>query len=739
MLNSKFKTISKILMIMLVLSVIIALPTMAANHENYADVAIEDGKFVGVNTALGSYEYAYVTIEDYDFTNSCWSTSIDSSRFTTYDGSENLIENGVVLIRLKSEPEKSATFYVDGENYIERSEIGEIVTNTYTHVDMVYQESYIDENGNTKTRPIDKFVTGKWSGVGAEPSRSWLNSSYYRYSSNYYISETWCRLIDDNTRKDYFTALEEYNKAYEAWDNETHPIKKQAAKNTLDTKATELNDKQALLVAEFKTARYLYAYQTHEILPVDELETIAYISGIRQGSLSATSPSGSSIMTKVVVWVLSPSGELVPYTWTDITGYTAKGGYTDHSFAIKNAFPTAVGAVMGLEVYPFGELPDDTTFSEATSYTAICLAFEFKPDGYTTKYKNENMVIPFQYNGENTSYIKGYADGTFKPDAKITKAEASTILARLLLSSEKMPKGYLSSFADVTVDAWYHDAVAFLEFTGAYDYISGTKLNPEEYITRGELAELIFSASKLIAKDSKNAFGDVDDTNEYYNAIITLSDIGVINGYGDGSFRPDATVSRAEAVTMINRLINLVANDKTVDKSSLSNTFSDINGHWAEYQVLMASNDKVETKAMRDSSSTIASTADTIIIETDHVKITIERELARVIEYLPNEGKAYRNYYDVETYYDDNGKLCYRNLRKVEDITDLIDGSVTVPAGDFSYTYGGTSTTGAPLRAKVVIGLQSSEIIQNEDTWTAPEVVIPADAIKLGAPIEVNE
>lgn len=625
MLNSKIKTISKILMIMLLLSVIIALPTMAANHEDYADVAIENGKFVGVNEALGSHEYAYVTIEDYDFTNSCWSTSIDSSRFTTYDGSENLTENGVVLIRLKSEPEKSATFYVDGENYIERSEIGEIVTGTYTHVDM---------------EMIDSFVTGKWTGVGAEASTSWTNSSYYRYSPQYYISETWCRLIDNTTRKNYFTALEEYNKAYEAWDNETHPIKKQAAKNTLDTKATELNGKQALLVAEFETARYLYAYQTHEILPVDELETIAYISGIRQGSLSATSPSGSSIMTKVIVWVLSPSGELVPYTWTDITGYTAKGGYTDHSFAIKNAFPTAVGAVMGLEFYPFGELPDDTTFSEASSYTSICLAFEFKPDGYTTKYKNENMVIPFQYNGENTSYIKGYADGTFKPDAKITKAEASTILARLLLSSEKMPKGYLSSFADVTVDAWYHDAVAFLEFTGAYDYISGTKLNPEEYITRGELAELIFSTAKLIAKDSKNVFGDVEDTNEYYNAIITLSDIGVINGYGDGTFRPDATVSRAEAVTMINRLINLVANDKTVEKSSLSNTFSDINGHWAEYQVLMASNDKVKTKAMRESSSTIASTADTITIETDHVKITIQKELARVIEILNKDNNS---------------------------------------------------------------------------------------------------
>ena len=591
MLNSKIKTITQFIMVMLILSVIIAVPAMAANHTYYDGVAIENGKFVGINETLGSSEYAYVTIADYDFENNAWSTSIDASRFTTYDGSENLTENGVVLIRLADTTSTSAAFYVDGENYLERAEIGEIVTDTYTHVDM---------------ERVDSFVAGKWTGDGAQKSTSWTISSYYRYSSIYYISETWCNFINDTVRTAYITS------------------------------PTAVVNRRKL-ISEFETARYMYAYQSHEILPVDELETIAYISGIRQGSLTASSPSGSPIMTKVVVYVLSPSGELVPYTWTDITGYTANGssgGYTDHSFSIKNEFPTAVGAVMGLEFYPFGDLPTDTVFSEASSYTSICLAFEFKPDGYTTKYKNENMVIPFQYNGENTSYIKGYADNTFKPDAKINKAEVSTILARLLLSSDVMPKGYLSDFADVTVDAWYHDAVAFLEFNNAYSYISGTKLNPEEDITRGELAELIFKASKLIKRDAENIFSDVDEANEYYDAIVTLSDIGIINGYGDGTFRPDATVSRAETVTMINRLINLAVNDKTVDKTTLENTFSDIEGHWAEYQVLMASNDKVKTKAMRENTSIIEETADTITIDTNHVKVTIQKELARVTEII---------------------------------------------------------------------------------------------------------
>ena len=106
-------------------------------------------------------------------------------------------------------------------------------------------------------------------------------------------------------------------------------------------------------------------------------------------------------------------------------------------------------------------------------------------------------------------------------------------------------------------------------------------------------------------------------------------------------------------------------------------------------------------------------------------KITFNTELhsGEFVEYYPETGKAYQTYYD---YTFNNVGTYVSDVPHVKEITTT--GTLTVPAGDFSYTYGGEALTEAPSRARVAIGL-SGKTIANPDTWVAPKVDIPQEFI----------
>ncbi|WP_419884974.1 S-layer homology domain-containing protein [Paenibacillus sp. B-A-8] len=150
----------------------------------------------------------------------------------------------------------------------------------------------------------------------------------------------------------------------------------------------------------------------------------------------------------------------------------------------------------------------------------------------------------------HSAYINGYPGGFFKPDAPITRAEMATILAKV---AEKDATGSGGIFSDVPSSYWGADAIAKVAKMGLMNgYIDGT-FKPNQPLTRAEMASL---AAMLSPNSTTSGRGFSDITGHWAQvAIKKAQEIGIMNGYSDGTFRPNSKLTRAEAVTAINRVL----------------------------------------------------------------------------------------------------------------------------------------------------------------------------------------
>ena len=150
------------------------------------------------------------------------------------------------------------------------------------------------------------------------------------------------------------------------------------------------------------------------------------------------------------------------------------------------------------------------------------------------------------------AYMNGYSDGTFKPNKTMSRAEACTVVARLLEEEAKISG--TASFTDVAADKWYAKYIGFCEAKGLLKSYSGT-FAPDQSITRAEFAELVYNTG--LAKDTGKEvkFTDVTEAHPRYAAIKAAASAGLITGYADGTFLPDRTITRAQVVTVINRAL----------------------------------------------------------------------------------------------------------------------------------------------------------------------------------------
>ncbi len=245
--------------------------------------------------------------------------------------------------------------------------------------------------------------------------------------------------------------------------------------------------------------------------------------------------------------------------------------------------------------------------------------------------KNDSLpLIPVQYNGANKSYILGYEGNTFRPNANMTRAEACTIFARLLLGTQTIPDGYTTRFTDVKKGDWFYNAVAFLDETGYFFRNKNTTYKPNEPITRAEFVELANFTSSLTGNKGAT-FTDVPQDHFYYDSIVAAAKSGLVNGYEDNTFRPDNTITRAEVVTVINRLLGLKTSERTVDTTKLENEFVDIGTHWAKLNILMASNSNVHGAYYYNASlDGVKENSSSFIFENKHFAITVDKKTGKV-------------------------------------------------------------------------------------------------------------
>ncbi|TBL71074.1 S-layer homology domain-containing protein [Paenibacillus thalictri] len=184
------------------------------------------------------------------------------------------------------------------------------------------------------------------------------------------------------------------------------------------------------------------------------------------------------------------------------------------------------------------------------------------------------------------AYINGYPDGTFGPEKNITRAEMASLLARV---SDKAATKSSIAYTDVASSHWAKDAIDQATKMGLMEGYNGGSFKPEQTITRAEMAAIL----SRISGNSASSGDSFNDVNGHWaqSAVAQAKAAGYIDGYADGTFRPEQTLTRAEAVTMINKLLG------RGPLSGAASKWSDVpSGSWAFEQIQEASIDHTSEK-----------------------------------------------------------------------------------------------------------------------------------------------
>ena len=198
--------------------------------------------------------------------------------------------------------------------------------------------------------------------------------------------------------------------------------------------------------------------------------------------------------------------------------------------------------------------------------------------------------VPALLNGSNHfAYVVGYKDGNVRPQGNITRAETAAIFFRLLkeeVRSENLSKH--NDFADVTEDSWYNTAVSTMAGMNILKGRTATGFAPQAPITRAEFAAICarFDSGKA---EENSGFTDISG-HWAEKEIERAATLGWVSGYTDGSFHPDAPITRAEAMTLINRVLCRMPETKADLLDSMTKWPDNQPGAWYYLAVQEATN-----------------------------------------------------------------------------------------------------------------------------------------------------
>ena len=246
----------------------------------------------------------------------------------------------------------------------------------------------------------------------------------------------------------------------------------------------------------------------------------------------------------------------------------------------------------------------DYTLSDAARTGYTFYGWDLTKSGntytFTAMWTKATSTVPYMLNGEDHyAYIKGYPNGSFKPNATITRAEASSIFYRLLTdSTRKTYSTTYNTFKDVPAKAWYNTAVSTMAKLGIVNGGSDGYFRPSDPITRAEIAAMI---ARCDGNSYGSAYTNFSDVKGHWAAsyIARAYELGWINGYGS-TYEPDKYITRAETVAILNRVLNR-APQTTSDLLSGLNTFNDVSvTSWYYLDVEEAANSHTYTRKTND-------------------------------------------------------------------------------------------------------------------------------------------
>lgn len=240
----------------------------------------------------------------------------------------------------------------------------------------------------------------------------------------------------------------------------------------------------------------------------------------------------------------------------------------------------------------------DWRFDGADECTPLTITNSYRDIPYIpTPAPAPQPAKPALNTADHYAYLMGYPDGTVRPGGSITRAEATTIFFRLLTEESRSQFWATENrYSDVSAGRWYNNAVSTMTRAGIVNgYPDGT-FRPNAPITRAEMAKII----ALFAKLEPSAERFPDAAGHWAEAYIRLAaGNGWIEGYPDGTFRPNQSITRAETVTMIDRVLERVPKDESrLLPHSAMLTFPDCRpGQWFYIAVQEAANSHVYERA----------------------------------------------------------------------------------------------------------------------------------------------
>lgn len=258
----------------------------------------------------------------------------------------------------------------------------------------------------------------------------------------------------------------------------------------------------------------------------------------------------------------------------------------------------------GANVTPDGkvEVPagDDKTFiiDAEDGYIITDVVVDGESIGVVDKYTFENVKedhtleikVTKMLTGDHIAYINGYPDGGVHPEAEITRAEVAAIFFRLLSDdAREQYEANTSKFVDANSN-WANTEIATLTNAGILKGYEDGTFRPDASITRAEFAAVAARFDKLEA--SSLTFSDVAPSHWAYSYIASAAEKGWVNGYSDGTFRPENSITRAEVVKITNAVLNRICDKEYVTEHIADlNAYNDIQStHWAYYEIMEASN-----------------------------------------------------------------------------------------------------------------------------------------------------
>ncbi|MEA4921060.1 MAG: tandem-95 repeat protein, partial [Clostridiaceae bacterium] len=281
----------------------------------------------------------------------------------------------------------------------------------------------------------------------------------------------------------------------------------------------------------------------------------------------------SSTVSNYSVSVIVPDGmSVLDAAGGKVSGNTVTWAGTDLKSGVTKSIELVLSAA---------QLSDeDQTVTIAAAITSTVKLSNTEDDTSTIKL----LLYSNRFDATHKRYIKGYPDGSFGPSRDLTRAESAAIFARLLdLDMSQTSAGY----SDVNSEYWAVGYIAAVSDYGLMQGYSDGSFLPDQAITRAEFATI---AARYFEIERSNSVAPLEEhfsdiTNSWARSTIEeVYRYSIINGYSDGTFRPNNSISRAEAVTMINRMLfrGPVTTDKTV--------FTDISSSdWFYGQVIEAS------------------------------------------------------------------------------------------------------------------------------------------------------